>query len=360
MSKPFRWFLPRVLLCTALCSVTALPVVVAPASAEAATRKLGDRTLRMGDSGTDVKQLQELLTSAGVKVKADGNFGAGTKAAVQRFQRAAYLQASGVVGPTTIAKLRAAAGGAAATVRQSGGFDSSGSNARARSLGDRIPVVKGMSGHDVKVLQDFLRRAGMKRVAVDGEFGGNTLRAVRSFEKVEKLPVDGRVDANDIDVLRGLAGAGGTKKATAAPAPLPLAPGDRAKITSDGLAMAPANAPEAVKQIIAAGNKIAKTPYIYGGGHGKWEDKGYDCSGSVSYALHGANLLKAPLVSGDFPDWGESGPGQWITIYGNSGHVYMVVAGLRFDTSGAKQDGSRWHTSSRPTTGYGVSHPVGL
>jgi hypothetical protein len=167
------------------------------------------------------------------------------------------------------------------------------------------------------------------------------------------------MDANDIDVLRGLVDAGGSSATTAA-APLPLAPGDRAKLTPDGLAMAPANAPESIKQIIAAGNKIAKLPYIYGGGHGKWEDDGYDCSGSVSYALHGANLLKAPLVSGDFPDWGDPGPGQWMTIYGNAGHVYAVIAGLRFDTSGQSQDGSRWHSTMRPTKGYGVSHPVGL
>jgi len=323
------------------------------------TRTLGDRTLRMGDSGSDVKQLQKLLTIAGMKVKADGNFGAGTKAAVKRFQRAANLSPSGTVGRKTITALRAAAGGSAAQAGSAGGFDSSGSNGSTHSLGDRIPVMRGMSGHDVKVLQDFLRRAGVKSVTVDGEFGTGTFRAVKSFEATEKLPVDGIVDAGDIDVLRGLAGAGGKDAKTAA-APLPLAPGDRAKLTSDGLAMAPADAPQAVKDIIAAGNKIAKLPYIYGGGHGKWEDDGYDCSGSVSYALHGADLLKAPLVSGDFPDWGQSGPGQWVTIYGNSGHVFMYVAGLRFDTSGASQDGSRWHTATRPTKGYGVSHPTGL
>jgi peptidoglycan hydrolase-like protein with peptidoglycan-binding domain len=359
MPKLFRSSVPRSLICALLACSSVSAVAVAPAAAEAKTRKLGDRTLRLGDKGTDVKQLQRLLNITGIKVKADGQFGQATKVAVQRFQRVKRLSPSGTAGTKTIAALRHSAGGSAAQAPGSGGIASDGSNASNRSLGDRIPVMKGMSGHDVKVLQDFLKRAGVKKVTIDGEFGTGTYRAVRAFEDTQKLSVDGVVDANDIDVLRGLVKAGGSNAPVAA-APLPLAPGDRAKLTPDGLAMAPANAPEPIKQIIAAGNKIAKTPYIYGGGHGKWEDDGYDCSGSVSYALHGANLLKAPLVSGDFPNWGDPGPGQWMTIYGNSGHVYAVIAGLRFDTSGASQDGSRWHTTMRPTKGYGVSHPVGL
>jgi peptidoglycan hydrolase-like protein with peptidoglycan-binding domain len=346
------------LICATLACATTATVAVSPVAAKTQTRKLGDRTLRLGDRGTDVKQLQKLLMNTGIKVTADGNFGPGTKTAVQRFQRVARLAASGTAGRKTIAALRHASSGSAAQVAGSGGAGY-GANSRNRSLGDRIPVLKGMSGHDVKVLQDFLKRAGVKNVTIDGEFGAGTYNAVKSFETAQKLSVDGVMDANDIDVLRGLVEAGGSNAATAA-APLPLAPGDRAKLTPDGLAMAPANAPEPVKQIIAAANKIAKLPYHYGGGHGKWEDDGYDCSGSVSYALHGANLLKAPLVSGDFPSWGDPGPGQWVTIYGNSGHVYAVIAGLRFDTSGLKEDGSRWHTTSRPTKGYGVSHPPGL
>jgi len=359
MPPLYRLAVPRTLICAALACATTATVAVAPVAAKTQTRKLGDRTLRLGDRGSDVKQLQQLLNITGIKIKADGQFGSGTKTAVKRFQRVARLSPSGTAGRKTIAALRHASSGSAAQAGSSGGVSSDGSNSRNRSLGDRIPVLKGMSGHDVKVLQDFLKRAGVKNVTIDGEFGSGTYRAVKAFETGQKLSVDGVMDANDIDVLRGLVEAGGSK-AKAAQAPLPLAPGDRAKLTPDGLAMAPANAPEPVKQIIAAANKIAKLPYHYGGGHGKWEDDGYDCSGSVSYALHGANLLKAPLVSGDFPSWGDPGPGQWVTIYGNSGHVYAVIAGLRFDTSGLKQDGSRWHSTSRPTKGYGVSHPPGL
>ena len=101
-------------------------------------------------------------------------------------------------------------------------------------------------------------------------------------------------------------------------------------------------------------------PYKYGGGHGKWDDTGYDCSGSVSYALHGAGLLEDAMPSGDFVDWGDPGPGQWVTIYAHSGHMFMVVAGLRFDTSGRTRNNTRWQADMRSTSGYTVRHPPGL
>ena len=126
------------------------------------------------------------------------------------------------------------------------------------------------------------------------------------------------------------------------------------------VAVAPPGAPAVVQQIIAAGNRIARTPYIWGGGHRRWEDRGYDCSGSVSYALHGAGLLDAPRVSGDLGRWGAAGPGAWVTIYGNAGHVYMIVAGLRFDTSGQRLAGTRWQAARRSSRGFRVRHPIGL
>jgi cell wall-associated NlpC family hydrolase len=128
-------------------------------------------------------------------------------------------------------------------------------------------------------------------------------------------------------------------------------------------AIAPANAPLAVKRVIAAANRIRTLPYIWGGGHGRWQDRGYDCSGSVSYALHGAQMLSTPLTSGSFETWGEAGPGRWITIYANAAHVYMVVAGLRFDTAGdVSESGPRWHptTAAAASGRFIVRHPVGL
>ncbi|HEV2062728.1 MAG TPA: hypothetical protein VGR12_07750, partial [Solirubrobacteraceae bacterium] len=138
------------------------------------------------------------------------------------------------------------------------------------------------------------------------------------------------------------------------------APGPRAVLTKDGLAIPPAGAPQVVKDVIEAGNRIATKPYRYGGGHGRWEDSGYDCSGSVSYALHGGDLLDSPMPSGSFTSWGESGRGEWITIYAHGGHMYMVVAGLRFDTSGRAQTGTRWQREMRSPKGFAVRHPKGL
>jgi cell wall-associated NlpC family hydrolase len=129
-----------------------------------------------------------------------------------------------------------------------------------------------------------------------------------------------------------------------------------------GRAIAPASAPAMVKRVIAAANHIRTTPYIWGGGHGRWQDSGYDCSGAVSYALHGGRLLTSPLTSGSFEAFGESGPGRWITIYANASHAYMVVAGLRFDTAGdVGETGPRWHptVAAAATGSYTARHPVG-
>jgi cell wall-associated NlpC family hydrolase len=139
----------------------------------------------------------------------------------------------------------------------------------------------------------------------------------------------------------------------------PTVVGDTAKIVN-GVAYAPSYAPIQVKKAIWAGNQIRKKPYIYGGGHGQWNDAGYDCSGSVSYALHGGGLLSSPEDSTGFESYGEAGPGKYITIYANSGHVFMVVDGKRFDTVAQSEGGSRWSDSMTSTAGYVVRHPAGL
>ena len=139
-----------------------------------------------------------------------------------------------------------------------------------------------------------------------------------------------------------------------------LRTGPRARVLADGTAIAPDNAPDVVKRVILAANEIAKFPYKWGGGHGAWRDNGYDCSGSVSFALAGAGLLESPLTSVGFLDYGVSGPGKWITIYTNNGHVFMYVAGLRFDTSGQSGAGTRWQEADRTTAGFAVRHLPGL
>jgi hypothetical protein len=138
-------------------------------------------------------------------------------------------------------------------------------------------------------------------------------------------------------------------------------PGPVAQIAPDGrTAVPPGGAPEPVKQAIYAANQITRTPYRYGGGHGAFVSRAYDCSGAVSFALHGGNLLQTPLDSSAFMRWGERGPGAWITVYTKSSHAFAVLAGLRFDTSGPGERGPRWRPSGRSTAGFKLRHFPGL
>ena len=143
-----------------------------------------------------------------------------------------------------------------------------------------------------------------------------------------------------------------------------VAPGSKATLLPDGTAAAPADAPPQVQAAIFAANKLLDKPYKYGGGHAKVEDTGYDCSGTVSYALHGGNLLATPEDSSEFMKCGSHGAGRWVAVFGNSGHAYMDVAGLRLDTSAAddptNQQGPRWRPLRTSNGGYTVRHPLGL
>jgi peptidoglycan hydrolase-like protein with peptidoglycan-binding domain len=252
--------------------------------------------------------------------------------------------------------------------------------ADAAVYGERT-LQRGMAGRDVRTAQVLLRRVGAG-LSIDNAFGPATERALRRFERAAGLDADGRLTRAEAAKLREKAKeAVATRRAatddddvqlTSAPVPTddaattggtsPADPvgvaGEKAIINPDGTATAPASAPQQVKDIIAAGNEIHDKPYKYGGGHGRWKDSGYDCSGSVSYALYGGGLLDESMPSGSFESWGEPGKGSWVTIYANGGHMFMVVAGLRFDTSGAEP--SRWQADMRSPSGYKVRHPAGL
>jgi peptidoglycan hydrolase CwlO-like protein len=152
-----------------------------------------------------------------------------------------------------------------------------------------------------------------------------------------------------------MAGSGASVPTTA---PAPLTPGESADFISESQASVPSGAPPAVQAAIEAANAIATTPYIWGGGHGSFESSGYDCSGAVSYALHGGGFLDSPLDSTGLSTWGAPDAGQWITVYANAGHAWVIIAGLAFDTSGGA--GPRWHPSPvSSTAGFIARHPPG-
>jgi len=138
-------------------------------------------------------------------------------------------------------------------------------------------------------------------------------------------------------------------------------PTPNARLLSNGMLVPPESAPARVKRVIAFANRIRTKPYVWGGGHGHWWDRGYDCSGSVSFALHGGDFINSPLPSGPMERWGLGGEGRWITVYANPGHAYAVIAGYRWDTSGdAQGSGPRWHEDLRSSAGYVARHPAGF
>jgi peptidoglycan hydrolase-like protein with peptidoglycan-binding domain len=230
-------------------------------------------------------------------------------------------------------------------------------DAAAASYGSRT-LREGSTGSDVKRLQRYLDRVGYETSA-DGMFGPATARSVRSFETAEDRRANGAASRYEQRLVRSRAAQAELEEpAVEVPATAPA--GEEAYIDENGLAVAPASAPPEVQAIIAAGNEIAAKPYKYGGGHGRWNDTGYDCSGSISYVLHAAGLLDTALDSTGFMSWGEAGRGEWVTIRTNPGHAYMIVAGLRFDTSARRQTGNRWSDVMRSARGYTGRHPAGL
>jgi peptidoglycan hydrolase-like protein with peptidoglycan-binding domain len=347
--------------------VAALAIgVLAPSASASSQSSSVLRGLKPGTTGPGVRHLQKMLAHLGYVLKPDGQFGGRTAKVVRSFRAEAGLARSSRITPKFLRMLKRA---------QNGGPGD------RRWLGIRRLTV-GAKGRDVIVLQKDLTKLGYA-AASDGEFGPRTRVSVRLFERSAGLKVDGVVSSKEARTLKKISRLGGeagavskTTGATVAPvlttapavaaAPaepagqITTSPPTAASIGADGLAIAPAGAPAAVVAIIQAGNLIAHKPYLYGGGHDAWQDSGYDCSGSVSFALHGAGLLGQPMSSYDFPGWGQPGPGQWVTVYGMQSHAYMVVAGIRFDTSASKGGGSRWTTEPRSSAGYVAVHPAGL
>ena len=227
----------------------------------------------------------------------------------------------------------------------------------SRHLGDRT-LHQGMQGHDVRVLQGYLSVAGYP-TTIDGSFGPATRRSVVRFQTDQSMTANGVVTYNvQLDLRNTVA------------AVQAVAPTGKTRINADGTATAPAGAPAAVQAVIAAANSILDTSYCVGGGHGTWKSSCYDCSGAVSFALHGASLLGSSEDSTQMETYGSPGPGRWISVYADAGHAFIVVAGRAFDTADfggpniPAGDGPRWRSDPTGNLGdggdYVVRHPAGL
>ncbi len=237
--------------------------------------------------------------------------------------------------------------------------------ASAYTFGSRT-LEKGMEGPDVRTLQRDLTIVGIKTF-VSGVFSEGTKIHVKFFQRRAHLVIDGIVGSQtarrlkaDVRKDRRQAEATDQSGGTGTGPADPSAPPEKATLNSQGLAVAPADAPAVIQEVIAAANKIAFKPYVYGGGHASFYSAGYDCSGSVSFALHGGGLLSAPEDSSEFETYGVKGKGRWITIYTNAGHAYMKIAGLWFDTAAqsSANGNDRWSkTRISPAAGFFVRHP---
>jgi peptidoglycan hydrolase-like protein with peptidoglycan-binding domain len=287
-----------------------------------------------------VERLQRALHLA-----VDGEFGPETEAAVRRLQARHGLSLDGVVGPETWSVIGIS--GAATLTPPPSALPRPASHHRhhaaaaADGEGGETGSTDGMSA--VSRLQHALK------IPVDGEFGPATEAAVLRLQGRHGLQQDGVVGPETWAVL-GIH----SEPTLTPPASARVQAGEAGSSSSAG-----GEGSGVIARVIAAADEIATRPYVWGGGHGSFQSAGYDCSGSVSYALHGGGLLSSPMDSSEFESYGEAGPGRDITIYANAEHVYMVIDGKRFDTVAQAETGSRWSSSMTSTGGYVVRHPSG-
>jgi peptidoglycan hydrolase-like protein with peptidoglycan-binding domain len=310
-----------------------------------------------GSSGNAVSRLQYAL-----HLSTDGDFGPQTEAAVRRLQARHGLTVDGIVGPATWSALGVS--GEETLTPPAAALPAHAATGKTATVAD----TEGQQGSEAPAGNEVSRLQAALHLETDGDFGPETEAAVRRLQARHGLSIDGVVGPSTWAAL-GVSGA-----PTLNPPPSSLVRSSPSVASSDGTTMdvsdttgsagdATSSTGEGsgvVARVIAAGDEIATRPYVYGGGHGSFQSAGYDCSGSVSYALHGGGLLSAPEDSSEFESYGEAGPGKYITIYANAEHAFMVVDGKRFDTIAQQETGTRWADSVGSTSGYVVRHPDGM
>lgn len=336
-------------------SVTALADTAETAFSSSVREAVSDPASSASSDGTEIHtksattnpvvRLQETL---GVQV--DGTFGPETERAVRHAQALHHLHVDGVVGGETWSALGIKEH---ATLHQlkpphATHHASTHSSAEPAVRSEAAPSAPTSRADAVRRLQEALH------VQADGTFGPETETAVKHMQASRGIAVDGVVGPETWSAL------GIDEHATLHPPH--VVSHDSGGESSGGSSSdsAGGGGSGVVERVIAAADEIATRPYVYGGGHGSFESTGYDCSGSVSYALHGGGLLSSPEDSSALESYGEAGPGRYITIYANAEHAWMVIDGRRFDTVAQQETGTRWSDSMTSTAGYVVRHPAGL
>jgi peptidoglycan hydrolase-like protein with peptidoglycan-binding domain len=311
----------------------------------ALAQTLGSRVLQQGMRGSDVRALQQLLTRAGFRTPVNGSFGSTTERSVVAFERQWELKANGIVTRSVATELRNVVNGAA-----SNGGSSFAVTATTVQPTDAPTLSQGSTGKWVRTLQSDLTFVGYP-TTVDGQYGSTTAQSVNQFKTAHGFTADGVMGSQSWAAL------------LKAVQQIESSPTATARVNPDGTVTAPSSAPPIIQTMIAAANRIATKPYCYAGGHGKWNDSCYDCSGSVSYVLHAAGILSVSEDSTQLESFGSRGAGRWVTIWANAGHTYMEIAGLFFDTAAQSSNSlnDRWSKRNvENNSAFVERHPTGL